>query len=925
MIECEEGRLGGLMSADENFEEGCFGDMFGNEAEVDIQVKPDIEFKVDRNVWINEGVPVDESRYASCWPKRSEAPAAEESAPFATKELTLYQKDKHHSLWGHKIWNAAKYLSKKMEKNDIPVAGLSVLELGAGLGVPSAVAHQLGARVTVTTDYPDEDLLSILRKNVAANRRDDAPSSVVFEAKPLLWGNREHMEECLDLVGNGCGFDVLILSDIVFNHICHEDLLKTVAMCLSKDKRAAAYCAFSHHRPRKVDDDLSFFEKAKPYGLSWEKVDEEIYPLMFPDDPGPAEVRAPIHCFKLQHIFDDAGPPVDYNVDYDVVVQGTGLTETLLSAALSRHGLRVLHLDSETAYGGAFNTLDPAALVQFVTDKCRDGEVLRNVLVNPQPGEDTGAIDPGLAALREQPHLVRRFLVDAVPLMFLGRGELIATLVESEAARNMEFQNVDRVLLATFPAPTSTAGATMRLHRMPLSRSEVFASKEFSPMEMRRLMKFVKDVEATLAESEHATTTSTDTAAAMTSFAEAATADDKDFPGFLRRKYQLSSKSVNLLTMFGSLQQHVGQVPQAGATIGHSVVQPSVDLLRTFLTSVGRFGGDTPFLVANYGSAELPQNMCRMSAVWNATFILRRHVTHTWRTDRKAFVTMSNNQRIETKAVVTPAASSTPRVQLARCAMIVAKPVITWQMLREQLHDAPADETEEELRQQTVPIVLLAAGMKADGSGDSATLDDSDIIPIHIHQFGYATMQAPQGESVIIHLTADANKCSVEMLKSFSGKWIKSAGLSEEDVWFHAAFAIGDDVEQVNGSVTIGRGEETESTPQDHVFRVAPLMDSIDDGAYLREAKSIFEKVVAHCETFGFDPWSRVPFPGGANSNTATDAAVGSTVKPPPPFLPPPPEEIAAQTTMIGEHDSDAAILADATRQLELKQSEVSA
>lgn len=907
------------MSADEDFEEGCFGDMFGNEAEaVEAQVKPDIEFKVDRNVWMNEGVPVDEKKYASFWPTRQEEAAPEVGGSLATKELTLYQKDKHHSLWGHKIWNAAKYLSKKMEKKDIPVAGLSVLELGAGLGVPAVVAHQLGARVTVTTDYPDEDLLSILRKNVASNRLQDAPSSTVFEAKPLLWGNREQMEECLDLVGNGCGFDVLILSDIVFNHVCHEDLLRTVATCLAKDRRAAAYCAFSHHRPRKVDDDLSFFEKAKPYGLSWEKIDEEIYPLMFPDDPGPAEVRAPIHCFKLQHIFDDAGPPVDYNVDYDVVVQGTGLTETLLSAALSRHGLRVLHLDNETSYGGAFNTLDPAALAQFVTNKCRDGEVLRNVLSGSQPDDDDAEhISPDLAAIRKQPHLARRFLVDAVPLMFLGRGELVTTLVDSEAARNMEFQNVDRVLLATFAKDVNS----LRLHRMPLSRSEVFASKEFSPMEMRRLMKFVKDVEATLAESEHATTSSSsdNAAAAMNNFAEAATVEDKNFPGFLRRKYQLSSKSVNLLTMFGSLQQSNEPVEPNATTIGHTVVQPSVNLLRTFLTSVGRFGGDTPFLVANYGSAELPQNMCRMSAVWNATFILRRYVTHTWRTDRKAFVTLSNHQRIETKALVTPLSSATPRVQFSRCAMILAKPMITWQLLREQLQDVAADESEEELRQQTVPIVLLAAGMKADGSGDSATLDDSDVIPVHIHQFGYATMQAPHGQNVVVHFTADANNCSVQTLKTFCDKWIRSAGLADEDVWLHTAFTLGDDVEQVNGNVVIGRGEETEATPQDHVFRVAPLMGSIDDGAYLREAKRVFENVVAHCETFGFDPWSRVPFPGGLNNKTTTaNDAVEKSVKPPPPFLPPPPEEIAAQTAIIGEHDCDAAILADAAKQLEL-------
>ena len=44
-------------------------------------------------------------------------------------------------------------------------------------------------------------------------------------------------------------------------------------------------------------------------------------------------------------------------MDHDVLVVGTGLTEAVLSAALSRAGLRVLHVDANAYYGGSWACL----------------------------------------------------------------------------------------------------------------------------------------------------------------------------------------------------------------------------------------------------------------------------------------------------------------------------------------------------------------------------------------------------------------------------------------------------------------------------------------------------------------------------------------------------------------------------------------
>lgn len=70
------------------------------------------------------------------------------------------------------------------------VRGKSCVEVGAGTGLPSLVAHRLGAHRVVVTDYPDEGILSKLRRNStgqAANLMQDTPIVVAG----LSWGDSD--------------------------------------------------------------------------------------------------------------------------------------------------------------------------------------------------------------------------------------------------------------------------------------------------------------------------------------------------------------------------------------------------------------------------------------------------------------------------------------------------------------------------------------------------------------------------------------------------------------------------------------------------------------------------------------------------------------------------------------------------------------
>lgn len=65
------------------------------------------------------------------------------------------------------------------------VHGRTVLELGAGAGLPSIAAAIWGAKQVVVTDYPDEDLVENLQINIDA-AKDVLPRSANIVAKVSL-------------------------------------------------------------------------------------------------------------------------------------------------------------------------------------------------------------------------------------------------------------------------------------------------------------------------------------------------------------------------------------------------------------------------------------------------------------------------------------------------------------------------------------------------------------------------------------------------------------------------------------------------------------------------------------------------------------------------------------------------------------------
>ncbi|XP_074247537.1 rab proteins geranylgeranyltransferase component A 1 isoform X3 [Saimiri boliviensis] len=331
--------------------------------------------------------------------------------------------------------------------------------------------------------------------------------------------------------------------------------------------------------------------------------------------------------------------------EFDVIVIGTGLPESIIAAACSRSGQRVLHVDSQDLHedveeAGALqknhalvtstNSTEAAASACLPTEDESLSTVSCEMLIEQTPSSDSESAQevngaevtgekenhcddktcvpsasteemsenvPIAEDTTEQPKKNRitysqiikegrRFNIDLVSKLLYSRGLLIDLLIKSNVSRYAEFKNITRIL----------AFRDGRVEQVPCSRADVFNSKRLSMVEKRMLMKF------------------------LTFCME-------------YEKYPDEYKGYEEITFYEYLKTQK-LTPNLQYIVLHSIAMTShtasstIDGLKAtknFLRCLGRYG-NTPFLFPLYGQGELPQCFCRMCAVFGGIYCLRHSV-----------------------------------------------------------------------------------------------------------------------------------------------------------------------------------------------------------------------------------------------------------------------------------------------------------
>jgi len=353
--------------------------------------------------------------------------------------------------------------------------------------------------------------------------------------------------------------------------------------------------------------------------------------------------------------------------EFEVVVVGTGLVESMVAAAAARMGHSTLHMDTAKYYGGEwaaftwdglqewleegekedvkeaetvdFSLQEGEALYQFgdkktivnivekwysdsstedqtspSDNKPNDDQIGNDAVVNedePQEGfAQTIMKDTKPVWNKETLKLQsRKFNLDLTPRLLFARGPMVELLISSNISRYTEFKSVTRVL-------TLLDG---KLEQVPSSRSDVFNTKHISVVEKRVLMKFLTQC---LQEEE------------------GEEESDKTFGDFL--KVHKLTPNLTHFVVHSIAMTH----PDSPQAVG-------LKATRKFLSSLGRFG-PTPFLWSMYGTGELPQAFCRLCAVFGGIYYLGRTLDGVVVGQGRARAVVTEGKKISCKHLVLP-------------------------------------------------------------------------------------------------------------------------------------------------------------------------------------------------------------------------------------------------------------------------------
>lgn len=183
--------------------------------------------------------------------------------------------------------------------------------------------------------------------------------------------------------------------------------------------------------------------------------------------------------------------------NFDLIVIGTGLPESILAAAASAVGKTVLQLDPNPYYGSHFASLSLQDFTDFLNNHSQSpasspAEIVPSlsgefniVPLNTRPLYSCVEVSSHSTEVLENS---RKFVIDLVgPRVLFCADEMIDLILKTDIYQYMEFKSVDGCFICE-----DDKGC---LRAVPDSRSAIFKDKSLSFIEKNQLMKFFKLVQ----------------------------------------------------------------------------------------------------------------------------------------------------------------------------------------------------------------------------------------------------------------------------------------------------------------------------------------------------------------------------------------------------------------------------------------------
>lgn len=259
--------------------------------------------------------------------------------------------------------------------------------------------------------------------------------------------------------------------------------------------------------------------------------------------------------------------------EYDVIVLGTGLKETVLAGCLAMKGMRILQIDRNSYYGSETASLNLSNLyAKFRDDKDEEAKAKFMKVMGTN----------------------RDYNVDLIPKFMMADGKLVQLLVQSGVSHYLEFKKVD----GSFVYKKGSG-----VHKMPATVVEAAKTSLMGWWQKRKFKSFLQFV----LEYDQA---------------KPATHKGLDLSKVTMRQlydqYGLDDNSQDFTGHAMALHFDDSYLDKPAL--------PTVEALKLYGYSVSRHGGKSPYIYPRWGLGGLPEGFTRKAAIHGATYMLNTNV-----------------------------------------------------------------------------------------------------------------------------------------------------------------------------------------------------------------------------------------------------------------------------------------------------------
>ncbi|KAF8466942.1 hypothetical protein BDZ91DRAFT_793931 [Kalaharituber pfeilii] len=175
-------------------------------------------------------------------------------------------KKEDNKLFAHFLWNAGVQAAEMIASREYVVKGESVLELGAGAGLPGIVSALSGAKKVVLSDYPAPEILSNIEANIKRNLTPDVIESSNVSVFGHCWGELNTAKGDLFSASKHepKSFTRIVVADCMWMDWQHVNLCSSIVHFLEPEKgEVLAIAGFHTGRPKVAN----FFKECENAGL----------------------------------------------------------------------------------------------------------------------------------------------------------------------------------------------------------------------------------------------------------------------------------------------------------------------------------------------------------------------------------------------------------------------------------------------------------------------------------------------------------------------------------------------------------------------------------------------------------------------------------------------------------------------------------